>query len=296
MTTDVKPILTRYDDSFSIHLSRTYDLSILVGRDRFSFCFNRHDDNCLVGIESYSFNISDPNLTFQNDVQEWCRELSLLLETQEALKKSFHKVQIAVECHKSTLIPQEIFNIENQHELLSFNHPIEESEVCCNELLPHMESVLIYALPSCILAALQASFPEAEISNASGQMIENLFKTSQIQTGDGMLYANVGGTWVEIICIENNKLRYINSFNYRTREDLAYYIIFVMEQLGLNPDTITLVLMGNIERESERFELLYRYIRNIRLIDKSLTKVGKQMGENIPVSNYFNLLSFARCV
>jgi len=98
------------------------------------------------------------------------------------------------------------------------------------------------------------------------------------------------------ICIEKEKLRYFNSFQYRTREDLAYYIIFVIEQLGLNPDTITLLLMGNIERESERFELLFRYIRNIRLINKSLTKVGKQMLIDFPVSNYFNLLSFAKCV
>jgi len=296
MTNSSQLPFTRYDDSFSIHLSRTYDMSLLVGREKLSFCFNRHDDKCLIGLESFSFIVSDPNLSAQNDSQEWCRQLTQLLGNQEALKKPFHKVNIAVECNKSTLIPREFFKEENQTELLLFNHPVEEFELCRHQLLHHVDAELIYALPSCIFTALQATFPEAEVSNASGFMIENLLRSSQEPAGIGMLYANVRGFWVDIIFIEKGKLRYFNCFKYRTREDLAYYIIFVMEQLGLNPDTINLVLMGSIERKSERFELLYRYIRNIRLIDKPLTKAGKQMATDISVSDYYNLLSFTGCV
>lgn len=296
MTTQAKPIYTRFDDAFSIHLSRTYNLSLLIGRDGLSFCFSRHDDNSLIGIESYSLAVSETQSTDENDAQKWCRELTQLLENLDSLKKPFRQVRIALEYHKFTLIPQELFNEANQQELLSFNHPKEESEICRHDSLPKLKAEIIYAIPSCIISELQAIFPEAEIVNASGQMIENLLKSPPELAVDGKLYANVRGAWVELICMEKGKLRYINNFRYRTREDLAYYIIFVMEQLGLNPDTISLVLMGNIEQQSERFELLYRYIRNIRLIDQPLLKVSKTMAPDIPVSVFFNLLSFAKCV
>jgi hypothetical protein len=296
MTTLAKPYFTRFDDAFSIHLSRTYNLSLLLGRDRLSFCFNRHDDNSLIGIESYNLGVSEPQSSSLNETLEWCRELKLLFEDLESLKKPFRQVHIAVECHKSTLIPAELFSEGNQEEFLSFNQPHEEFEICRHETIPNLGAEIIYAMPSCIISELQAVFPEAEIVNASGQIIENLLKLPKEASADGILYANVRGAWVELICIEQGKLRFFNRFRYRTREDLAYYVIFVMEQLGLNPDTISLVLMGNIERQSGRFELLYRYIRNIRFMEKPLNKAGKALAADIPVSVFYNLLSFAKCV
>jgi hypothetical protein len=296
MTTLAKPHFSRFDDAFSIHLSRTYNLSLLLGRDRLSFCFNRHDDNSLIGIESYNLGLPDTQSSTAKDYQDWCRELKLLLEDLESLKKPFRQVRVAVECHKSTLVPQDLFSEANQEELLFFNHPKEVSEICRHETIPRLKAEIIYSIPSCIISELQAVFPEAEIVNTSGQMIESLIKLSLESAFEGMLCANVRGAWVEIICIEKGKLLYFNSFSYRTREDLAYYIIFVMEQLGLNPDTITLILTGAIERQSERFELLYRYIRNIRFMDKPLLKVSKAMAADFPVPIYFNLLSFAKCV
>jgi hypothetical protein len=296
MTVLPQALFSYYDDSFSIHLSRTYDLSVYVERDLFSFCFTRHDDNCLIGIESYKFSVSDPNTSAYSDAREWCRELAILLESQDALKKHYHTLRIAVECNKSTLIPREIYSEETQTEFLKFNHQLEDFECCRHDYLPQVGAELVYGIPLCIIETLQENFPESEISGIPARMIENLLKLSQETTGDGKLCANVRASWVDILCIEKGKLRYFNCFRYRTREDLAYYIIFVMEQLGLNPDTINLMLMGNIERESERFELLYKYIRNIRLLDKSIKKRGKMMETGFSVSNYYNLLSFAKCV
>jgi hypothetical protein len=295
MTTLAQPLFACFDDAFSIHLSRTYNLSIIAGRDRLSFCFNRHDDNSLVGIESYSLGV-EPQMPVQNDTQEWCAELSLLLRELEVLKKSFRKVNIAVECYKSTLIPVEFFCKGDQDEFLLFNHQKSDFEICRHETLSSLKAEIIYALPTCIVSELQSVFPEAEILNASGQIIEKLIKTSQPQSDDGTLYANVRGAWVEVFYIEKGSLRYFNGFHYLTREDLAYFIIFIMEQLGLNPDTIALILFGNIESDSERFELLYKYIRNIRLMNYPILKVSKQMAAIIPISKYYNLLSLAKCV
>jgi hypothetical protein len=295
MTTLPHPLFTHFDDSFSIHLSRNYNLCILVGQDRFSFCFSRSDDNSLIGLESYNFNIADPQQTVQGDAREWCNGLTALLGNLESLKKPFHQVKIAFESHKATLIPKELFNEKNMAEFMLINHPLMEFEICRHEALPHLKAEIIYAMPFCIVSALQTFFPEGEISNASGQLIEILLEEWKEPAINVMLYANVQGAWIEVICIEQGKLRYFNSFQYRTREDLAYYIIFILEQLGLNPDTITLMLLGTIERESERFELLYRYIRNIRFVEYPLTNTDRLFASSIPISNFYNLLSFAKC-
>jgi hypothetical protein len=64
-------------------------------------------------------------------------------------------------------------------------------------------------------------------------------------------------------------LLFFNSFDYQTKEDFIYYLLFTTEQLNLNPEYIKLQLLGDISEESEWFEMAYTYIRNVSLLDVS---------------------------
>ena len=295
MSRPAAPVFSRFDDSFSIHLSREYCLSILVARHGFSYCITRSDDNFVIGIECYSFTISDLRQSAGSDVKEWRSQLLMLLESLESLKKSFHQVRIAVEYAKSTLVPEAFFEETDKDAWIRFNHPVTDYELCRADRLPSAAAVMLYAVPLDILPVIAAAFPEATVCNASGQLIKCLISETKEAARDGVLYAHVKGAWVELIYLEDGKLKFFNIFSYQTREDLAYYVIFVIEQLGLNPDTTVLVLLGDIERESDHFELLYRYIRNIRLVDNSIMLEPVQITSGISFHTYFNLLNFARC-
>ncbi len=56
---------------------------------------------------------------------------------------------------------------------------------------------------------------------------------------------------------------YYNSFHYKNKEDLLYYIMLVYKMLNLQTDSYPLILSGMIEKESEIYHLLYQYIRNV---------------------------------
>ena len=289
------PVFSRFDDSFTIHSSRNYCLSILVSRHGFSFCISRPEDHVVLGLEAYNFPISDTHLSAGNDIKEWGQQLTALLENLESLKKPFQKVCIALAYSKSTLVPKALFEEADKATWLRFNHPVADDELCRNDELIPAAAVMQYAVPVVVLSALTTAFPEAAVYNASGRLIMNLLSATQATARDGVLYAHVQGAWVELVYLEEGHLKYFNVFSYQTREDLAYYVIFVIEQLGLNPDITVLVLLGDIERESDHFELLYRYIRNIRLIDNSVMQEHGQIAADIPFHTYFNLINFARC-
>lgn len=289
------PIFSRFDDSFTIHSSRNYCLSILVARHSFSYCISRSEDNVVLGLETYNFTISDTHVPARIDVKEWCEQLTMLLGSLESLKKSFRQVHIAMENPKSTLVPKALFEEMDKNIWLTFNHPVVDNEVCRADELPPAEAILLYAVPAEILSVLTTTFPEATVFNASGQLINSLLYATRAAARDGVLYAHVQGAWVELVYLEEGQPKFFNIFSYQTREDLAYYVIFVIEQLGLNPDTTVLVLLGDIERESDHFELLYRYIRNIRLIDNSIMLESGQIADGIPFHKYFSLLNLAKC-
>jgi hypothetical protein len=73
----------------------------------------------------------------------------------------------------------------------------------------------------------------------------------------------------EIIVVQNQKLLFFNSFEYTTPEDFLYYILFTAEQLDLNPEEFPLELIGKIDTESEYYQLAYKYIRNVSLLNVS---------------------------
>jgi Protein of unknown function (DUF3822) len=66
--------------------------------------------------------------------------------------------------------------------------------------------------------------------------------------------------------VENQKLLLFNSFDYQTKEDFIYYILFTAEQLQLNPETFKLQLLGEISEESDLFKIAFKYIRNVSLM------------------------------
>ena len=83
----------------------------------------------------------------------------------------------------------------------------------------------------------------------------------------------------EIVVIENQKLIFFNSFDYKTPEDLIYYILFTAEQLGMNPEYFALEFIGKIDVESDFYTIVYKYIRNVSLIDV----------EDLRWNNYFSV-------
>lgn len=67
--------------------------------------------------------------------------------------------------------------------------------------------------------------------------------------------------------VKGNKLILFNSFEYSSPEDFIYYILFTFEQLQLNPDSVSVKLLGTISKDSAYFEIAYKYIRNCNLFN-----------------------------
>jgi hypothetical protein len=93
------------------------------------------------------------------------------------------------------------------------------------------------------------------------------------------MYLNVQEEQLDIIILEGDKLVLCNSFLFKTSEDFIYYVLFCLEQLKLNPDTIPLILSGAIEEEDSNYGILYMYIRNISFIEDTTNKSNQSTTE-----------------
>jgi hypothetical protein len=106
---------------------------------------------------------------------------------------------------------------------------------------------------------------------------------------------NTGQSHIDILQIRDKKLDYYNSFRYNTSEDFMYFLVFVVEQLKLNPESVQVVLLGEIERHSSLSDLLHKYIRHISFIDRSSDHRYSFVFDQLPGHYYYNLLNASLC-
>jgi len=57
---------------------------------------------------------------------------------------------------------------------------------------------------------------------------------------------------------------------------LSIFVLFNFEQLQLNPNEDTLVLLGDIEQTDANYKLAYTYIRNIKFLATNLAPLGQE--------------------
>jgi hypothetical protein len=101
---------------------------------------------------------------------------------------------------------------------------------------------------------------------------------------------------VTITFFKENKLIFNNSFDYLTKEDLLYFVLFSFEQLKLSTENIEVTLFGTIEKDDECFNLLYEYIRNLNLGKRPHQFTFPAEFDSLAEHKYFGLFTQVLCV
>ena len=81
------------------------------------------------------------------------------------------------------------------------------------------------------------------------------------------MFVHMAKNHFEIIIVQNQHLMLFNSFDYKTPEDLIYYLLFTAEQLNMNPESFRLEFIGDIAENDPYFKIAYKYIRNVSIFD-----------------------------
>ena len=78
---------------------------------------------------------------------------------------------------------------------------------------------------------------------------------------------------MELTYFLKNKLMFYNRFNFTTKEDVIYYLLFAIDQLKLNPEEIPVVITGNISEDN--YKIIYKYIRNVSIFNSEINHDSK---------------------
>jgi len=267
----------------NINLLSNTILSVQASLNGLSFCILDTIENNILFLKELHF-----------DEQKNPLEIEKLLvaefETTTLLQQEFKQVNLIHQNNICTFVPKGLYDENNLIDYLKFNNKIFESDYIVADEIATKEIMSVYVPFVNINNFFFDRFGSFEYHHASTIVVKQLLQLATTNTNK--LYCNVSPTSFELIHIKNGELNIFNSFEFDTKEDFIYYILFTIEQLQLDTETIDLILLGDIGLDDELYSILYQYIRNISFGSRNTQFIARDIEQKPKYGyNHFSLLN-----
>ncbi|WP_147676879.1 DUF3822 family protein [Algibacter pacificus] len=239
----------------NINTQINLELSIQISLSGLSFCILNRNDNTIIALEEIQFKKQLNPLELLDQVKQ-------CFDNEALLQNKFESLNVIHENELSTLVPQTIFNENAIADYLKFNSKILKSDFVTFDNIDINQSVNVYIPYVNVNNYIFDLYGDFTYKHASTVLIETILEWEK-NSESSNFYVNVNQNRFEIVVTNQGKLQFYNSFEYATKEDFIYYILFTAEQLKLDTETLNLILLGAVNKNDELYNIAYKYIRNV---------------------------------
>lgn len=218
-----------------------------------------------------------------------------IVANEEILQQQFESCSASIGNQLNTLTPEALYDENQAREILAFNQVLLQTENESHDRLNSIKAYNSYILPEELNRCLSKHFPNCNWIHDSTVLIESLMRQYKHEKKP-CVYLSIQQNYFEMTLTEGPKLEFYNSFDYKSAADLIYYILFASEQLSLNPNEVEYKILGEIEKESEIYKLLYKYIRKLYFIERNSNYEYSFMLDEISPHFFYKLLNQHLCV
>ena len=253
-------------------------LSIQFSLDGFSFYIsNTH--HIISKFTSFNFTkpIKSPELIL--------KKIKEIFKNEKTLQQDFETVSVVHQNNLSTLVPNQYFKDDDLNKYLKYSVKTITTDLIVYDDLNFIKAKNVYVPFVNINNFIFQNFGEFEYKHHSSILLEKLF----LQSDDSLnFFVNISQSLFDIVVLKDSKILFYNNFEYQTKEDFIYYILFTLEQLELSTDKTKVSLLGDINKQSELYKILYTYVRNISFFN-SKTPIFNNQTEIDKHSNFILL-------
>jgi hypothetical protein len=236
-------------------------LLLQVSLNGFSFCVFDTLQKVVLVIKEIDFT------TFQNTSKVEENYYKAFNENFE-LKDSYDEIIVLHDNNLDTFVPKALFDDQFLGTYLQYNTKIFETDFFAVDEIANYEMSHIYIPYVNINNFLLDQFTTFNYKHINSILVSKLLDISK-NIDENQVFVHFSSNKFEIVVVQNQKLLLYNSFDFITKEDFIYYLLFTTEQLNLNPEHFKLLLLGTISEESDLFQIAHKYVRNISLLDVS---------------------------
>lgn len=262
----IKQVVKKKTINKEIQESSKKKLSIQFSLDGFSFYISNYK-NHISKFTSFTFTkaLKSPELIL--------KEIQEIFKNEKCLQQDFETVNVIHQNNLSTLVPNQYFKKSNLNNYLKYSIKTIATDLIVYDELNTIKAKNVYIPFVNINNFIFQNFGEFEYKHHSSILIEKLV----LQSNNSLnFFINISQSLFDIVVIKDSKILFYNIFEYQTKEDFIYYILFTLEQLDLSTETTNISIIGAINEQSELYKILYTYIRNISFLNSKKTIFNNQ--------------------
>ena len=287
MTTEIKNKITQVhsfiDEAFSTKKTSSYQLTLQIGMSDIHITVNDKLTNKFIALEKYA-------LQQVYDFDGVTEQLDTILRESKLTDHKFQSVYCTIANHTSTLVPNQLYESDRKKMYLKFNASLEGDEFISVDEIKSIEAKNVFAIPLSIKAKLDGQYLNVNYHHISSTLIDVLVAQNKNQSGKKLI-VHVQSDQFQVLLLDGKNFLFYNTFNYHSSEDFIYYLLFVCEQLQLNPEKIETILLGEIEKTSVAYPLIHKYIRHLKFGERTDNYDYSYQLQTLPKHFYFTLFN-----
>ncbi len=251
-----------FDETFDLFRTETYELSIQVSLNGFSFCVKDLTRNQFIALVESPFKHA-----FCNE-DDWIERVNEMIATYSWLAKPFKKITFSHINPVFTLVPKVFFEPDKAKQLLSLVNPIPPLDEIRFKSITN-DVVGVFSIPSALITAWLKIHKDSVVLSCINSTLKHHIQSWQ-SSKSPLLSVAFMGDFAIIILSQNGKLLHCGSNIHRIHNDLAYHLTNICNQFECKTHSTAVELFGQVDKEEELSTLLKRFFKSV---------------ENAPASN-----------
>jgi len=241
------------DETLDLNKSQEYKLSILLKKDGLSFIILDTKVNKIVAYKSIKIDQVD-------NVKEYCYFINKVLNQEEFVKSNYLNIDIIYNAFKSITVPENFYTDDKKDEIFKLNLELLDNEKVIVNSITNMGAKKLFAVPNCINEFITERFKNIRILHQTSPIIYKYLKNKETD----VIVVNLHTDFFDMMVFKNKQLVLDNSFKFKTKEDFLYYLLFSLEQLGLDPKEQKIQLFSDLSLAFKIINFSKKYFANIQ--------------------------------
>ena len=255
-------------------------LSIQISLNGLSFSVYNKRTQLFEVLKSYDFEEKSSNPS------KLLEQVKKVFESETLLHQDYDECIVLHDNNWSTLVPQDLFDVQYLKEYLQYSIQVLNTDYITTDSLKKYEARNVYIPFGLVNDFIYKNFGEFEFHHLSTVFLNTIH--SKYVTEEAEVFVNVSKGQFHLSILEDRKIVLSNHFEYQTKEDFVYYILFTLEQLNLDTSSVKVRLFGEITQHSDNSILLSKYIQHLSIYSIETSKSFEKIQDQ--ASQFFTLL------
>ncbi|HMO60439.1 MAG TPA: DUF3822 family protein [Ferruginibacter sp.] len=216
--------------------------------------------------------------------------LRSITEKQEILQEPFKKVNIIYAYPYSVLVPYQYMQDDLNNDVLQMLYGDAQDMLLKKDYLYRHQLYNIYGVPQQVNATIEY------LLTADNYVHCNTLLTDITTNNGNTLYCIFKPSCFTAMLKKNGKLQIIQNFNFKTPEDVAYYLLQLCQAFEVPAEAVELTLCGMIDAVSPLYKEISKYFLRLEFGQLPGNYTYPESMQQYPAHFFSHHFAMASCV